>query len=66
MDEELMKDLFEDLQEVKHKIEKVSQKFQKMGMRGGYRRMGYREGQSRERGMDDYQHDSNWFDPRYM
>lgn len=44
MDEE-MKDLMEELQEVKHKVDKLERKLQqKMGQRGGYGRMGRMDG----------------------
>lgn len=43
-----MKDLMEELQEIKHKVEKMEHKLQqKMGMRGGYGRMGRMDGYNR-------------------
>lgn len=43
-----MKDLMEELQEIKHKVEKMEHKLQqKMGMRGGYSRMGRMDGYNR-------------------
>ena len=43
-----MKDLMEELQEIKHKVEKREHKLQqKMGMRGGYSRMGRMDGYNR-------------------
>ena len=43
-----MKDLMEELQEIKHKVEKMEHKLQqKMGMRGGYSRIGRMDGYNR-------------------
>lgn len=63
-----MKEMVEDFEELFQKGMKLTQKWkQKMGMRGGYRKMGYREGRGGQdmRQMDGYQEDG-WFDPRYM
>lgn len=44
MNEE-MRDMYEDLEELKHKVDKLEHKLQqKMGQRGGYGRMGRMDG----------------------
>lgn len=74
MNEMEMMETVEELEELFQKGMKITQKFkQKMGMRRGYRSMGFREGNSRGSNgsgqnfgqRDDYQ-DNAWFDPRYM
>lgn len=69
MNEMEMKEMVEEFDELFQKGMKLTQKWkQKMGMRRGYRGMGFRDGGGRGQDMgqrDDYQ-DGNWFDPRYM